>query len=175
MNIQTIVSIVGIPSIFAMLIYSGRKLQVIDQLEKKFDGFEKKFENLFERFIKTEEKVDMLWRNKAAPASSPRQLNEYGRKILAQSGIKEIIDQKRAKLLVLLKGKGLTNAYDAEQEVFSLVEKLPEYDPALIDILKTGAYNMGTNVDMLLFVGGIYFRDLVFPELGFNVDGVDRK
>ena len=38
-------------------------------------------------------KVDVLWKDKYAPAGSPRQLNEVGEGILNSSGIKEIIER----------------------------------------------------------------------------------
>src|SRR3989344_6679339 len=44
-------------------------------------------------------KVDILWKDKVAPAHSPRRLNDYGITILNSSGIKEVIEEKRTILL----------------------------------------------------------------------------
>lgn len=119
-------------------------------------------------------KVDILWKDKYAPATSPRQLNERGQKILNESGIKEVIENKKNTLLEIIKSKGAKNAYDAEQVVLSVVEKLPEHCPDVIDQLKTGAFKTGANVDTVLLVGGLYLRDLIFPELGFSVEDLDK-
>ena len=119
-------------------------------------------------------KVDILWADRVAPAHSPRRLNDYGNKILTESGIKEIIKEKKPKLLELVKAEKATNVYDAEMAVLSVVKKLPEHCPDVIDKLKTGAFNAGASLDTVLLVGGLYLRDLVFPELGFSVEDLDR-
>ena len=115
-------------------------------------------------------KVDILWKDRLAPATSPRQLNERGQIILNESGIKEIIDKKYDKLLELAKTNAPTNPnpYDAEQAVFKLIEDMPERFPDIIDELKSGAFKSGEDVPAILFVGGIYFRDKIFPALGFQ-------
>ncbi len=163
MTLLNIILTIGVPSIVIALIYIGRKLQVLDSVEVKIN-------DIYERFIRVEERVDTLWKDKVAPAHSPRQLNEYGSKILEESGIKEIIEEKKEMLLSLVKEKGATNAYDAEEAVLSVVEKLPEHCPDVVDRLKTGAFNTGASLDMVLLVGGLYLRDLIFPSLGFSVE-----
>ena len=119
-------------------------------------------------------KVDILWKDKYAPAHSPRKLNERGEKILHDSGIKEIIEEKKDKLFELVKEKDAKNAYDAEQAVLSIVEKLPEHCPDVIEKLKTGAFKTGANIDTVLLVGGLLLRDLIFPMLGFSVEEIDK-
>lgn len=167
MTILNVILAIGIPSIIAALIYIGRKLQILDSVEIKL-------ESIYERFIKIEERVDNLWKDKIAPAHSPRQLNEYGNKILAESGIKEIIEEKKDQLLSIVKQLGISNAYDAEQAVLSTVEKLPEHCPDVIDRLKNGAYKTGATLDTVLLVGGIYLRNLIFPSIGFSLDDIDK-
>ncbi len=43
--------------------------------------------NIRERFAVVEDRVQTLWKDNVAPAHSPRKLNDYGRKILNESGI----------------------------------------------------------------------------------------
>jgi len=167
MTLLNIVLGIGVPSIVVALIYIGRKLQVLDSVQQKID-------DIYERFIKVEERVDNLWKDKVAPAHSPRNLNEYGKKILKESGIKEIIEEKQKILLPLIKEKDAKNAYDAEQAVLSVVEKLPEHCPDVVDRLKTGAFNAGASLDTVLLVGGLHLRDLIFPSLGFSVEEIDK-
>lgn len=119
-------------------------------------------------------KVDILWKDKYAPALSPRQLNDRGDNILNESGIKEIIESKKQKLFEAVKVVNPTNAYDAEQAISAVVEKLPELCPEVVDQLKEGAFRVGQNVDTVLFVGSIYLRNLIFSDLGFSLTDLDK-
>lgn len=166
MTLVNVILTIGIPSIVVCLVYIGRKLQVLDTVEKQVG-------DIYERFIKVEERVNTLWGRNVATSNSPRKLNEYGLKVLNESGIKEIIEEKKNTLLPLVKAKGTTNAYDAEQAVLAVVEKLPEHCPDVIDRLKTGAFNAGATLDTVLLVGGLHLRDLIFPDLGFSVEEID--
>ncbi len=121
------------------------------------------------------EKIDILWKDKFAPAESPRNLNERGNAILNESGIKEIIDNKRNVLLALVRERRATNAYDAEQAILSVVSEMTNRFPELIPQLKDGSFRTGVDVGSLLFVGGIYLRDQIFTDFGFSKDDIDRR
>ncbi len=161
-----IILAIGTPTILGTAIYIGRKLQVLDDVEKTV-------KSIYERFIKVETQVDTLWKDKVAPSSSPRHLNDYGERILNESGIKEIIEEKREKLLGLIKEEGATNAYDAERITLSVVDNLPTHCPDIVDRLKAGAFKTGASLATVLLVGGIYLRDLIFSELGFSLEEID--
>jgi hypothetical protein len=120
-------------------------------------------------------KVDILWKDRVAPANSPRQLNKNGTEILSKSGIKEIIDEKKDYLLSLVKTKNISTAYDAEQTILDIVTELPEHCPDIVDRLKTGAFNTGSDIQVILFVGGIYLRNLIFSDLGFSLTEIDGQ
>jgi len=119
-------------------------------------------------------KVDILWKDKIAPSHSPRQLNDRGKSILEKSGIKEIVDTKKGKLLQIVKEKGATNPYDAERIIFSIMADLPAHCPDIMDRLKTGAFNSGESIETILFAGGIYLRNIIFPDLGFEIEELDK-
>lgn len=127
-----------------------------------------------ERFIKVEDRVETLWKDKLAPASSPRQLNDKGNGILNSSGIKEVIDKNKAKLLILVKDKNPKNAYDAEEAIEQVMAELPKNFPEVIDNLKNGAFKVGAEMGALLFVGSIYLRNQIFKDLGFGLDDLDK-
>lgn len=120
-------------------------------------------------------KVDILWKDKFAQSFSPRQLNELGKDILNKSGIKEIIDSKKQRLLEAVRELDPKNAYDAEQDISSVVNELPKYCPGIVDQLKDGAFKVGQNIDALLLVGSIYLRDLIFSDLGFSLVDLDKS
>src|SRR3989344_628998 len=112
-------------------------------------------------------KLDILWRDRAAPADSPRQLNERGRKILAESGIKDIVDEAEGFLLDEVKKHDVANPYDAERSVEKVMSDLSKTRPDLVDRLKLGAYRAGEHTETVLYMGAIYLRNKIFPTLGF--------
>ena len=98
-------------------------------------------------------KVDVLWADKYAPAHSPRQLNDRGNNILKESGIKEIVDAKKARLLQIAKDKDPKNPYDAEMFITQVMSELPTYCPEVVEQLKRGAFKPGVDIKTVLFVG----------------------
>ena len=166
MTIQNIIVSVGIPAIVIALIYIGRKLQVLDSVERTV-------ESIRDRFIIVEERVKTLWKDEVATAHSPRRLNERGNNILGGSGIKEIIEAKKDGFLTILKTMGLKNPYDAEQCTLQIVNELKK-DTDIVEKLKTGAFSVEADIDTVLLVGGLHLRDLIFPELGFSLDDLDK-
>ena len=131
--------------------------------------------NVRERFGKTEDRVETLWKDKFAPAHSPRQLNERGNDVLKTSGIKEIIDQKKDELLKIIKTKDISNPYDAEQTILAVVGEMPKHCPDVVDKIKDGAFKSGVDIEGVLFVGGLYLRNLIFkPNLGFDLIDLDK-
>jgi len=132
----------------------------MDVMSSRMDVMSAKVDDMFP-------KMEILWMDKSAPAHSRRKLNEYGENVLNGSGIKEIIDERKGQLFDLIKEKGSKNIYDAEEDVLSVVKQLTVRCPEIVDQLKTGAFNTGADLDTVLFVGGIYLRDLILPDLGF--------
>ena len=74
-------------------------------------------------------KVDLLWVEIFSTSHSPRQLNPRGEDILKNSGIKEIVDTKKDKLLAAVKEKKPTNPYDAEMAIMQVMQELPKHCP----------------------------------------------
>lgn len=131
-------------------------------------------DSISEKVSDMKPKVDILWQDKVAPANSPRQLNDRGNNILIESGIKEIIDTKKDTLLDIVRKKNLNNPYDTELAIQQIMNELPIHCPDIVDKLKTGAFKTGADIGTILFVGGIYFRNKVFPDLGFSIEDLDK-
>lgn len=147
----------------------------VQTLLKTFtEKIEPDLKNVRERFAVVEDRVETIWQDKFAPAHSPRQLNEIGRKILDESGIKGILENKKDKLLEVVRSQNPNNPYDAEQAILLAVSEISKHCPEVIEDIKTGAFRVGQNIDTVLLVGGIYFRDLIFPELGFSLTDLDK-
>lgn len=105
-------------------------------------------------------------------SASPRRLTEMGEKVLKDSGIDTIVDDKFDYIVKKVKAKNPENPYQAEQDVLSVVEDLSG-DSTVRDAIERGAFNSGQIVSAVLFVGGIYIRDRVLQELGFDVNKID--
>ncbi|MDP3988727.1 MAG: hypothetical protein Q8P93_00605 [bacterium] len=125
---------------------------------------------LRERFKAIESRMEVFWRDRYAMSHSPRQLNEYGEVVLAESGIKEYIDEHYDELSELIEDADPQNPYDAEQLIVEAVRALPKEHPELLNDVKKGAFKTGADVDGVLYVGALYLRNNLFTELGFSLD-----
>jgi hypothetical protein len=148
----------------------GDTRELIARIDERTIRMEKDLDEMRPMVWKMYPKVEALWRDRGAPSNSPRQLNERGTAILEQSRIKHIVEEKRGQLLALVKATNPTNAYDAEQAVFKVMNDLQTHFPEVEDKLKDGAFKAGEDIPMLLFVGGVYLRNLIFKDLGFTLE-----
>ncbi|HUD04251.1 MAG TPA: hypothetical protein VMR73_02045 [Candidatus Paceibacterota bacterium] len=119
-------------------------------------------------------KLEILWKDKFAPANSPRQLNTRGESILNTSGIKQVIDEKKDHLLKLVRDKKPASPYDAETAIEEVMNALPTHCPDVVERLKQGAFSSGVDVSAVLFAGSIYLRNLIFTDLGFSLEDLDK-
>lgn len=115
------------------------------------------------------------YQDEYAKANSPRRLTEKGQNILGKSGIKEVVDGNRDNLLEMVKSKHPATAYDAELCVLEVVSDFIKSNEQLLNTIKEKTFALGETVEIVMFVGGIYFRDYALPKLGFNVGDVDKK
>ncbi|MFA5995860.1 MAG: hypothetical protein WCW27_01045 [Patescibacteria group bacterium] len=152
----------------------GIKKTLDEEVKPDLKNVRERFAALEARFVILEDRVDTLWQDQLAPVGSPRQLNERGKTILHESGIKEIVEQHQGQLLQLIKDQHLTNAYDTEQAINDVMQNLLKHFPELTDQLKNGAFSVGANMDEVLFVGAIYLRNLIFKDLGFTIDDINQ-
>lgn len=152
----------------------GNTRELIARIDERTEHILKDLDDIRPKVSEMSPKVDILWKDKLAPSHSPRQLNDRGKSVLNDSGIKEIIDEKKERLVTLVKAKNSTTAYDAEQTILNVVKELQQHCPDIIDRLKDGAFKVGADIPTLLFVGGIYLRDQIFTDLGFSLVDLDK-
>ena len=114
---------------------------------------------------------------KYAVANSPRKLTGEGKKVLKGSGIKDAIDSNKQELLLLAEQRNPLTAYDAEECVMELIRDYftDEDHQDVNNIVKNKTFAMGQNIDIVYFVGGIYFRDIALPKMGFKLDDIDKN
>jgi hypothetical protein len=106
-------------------------------------------------------------------AHSPRQLNGNGKKVLKNSGINTVVDDRFDQIVSEVQDKKPVNAYQAEQAVLEVVESLMD-DAVVKDAVENGAFQSGHSIAAVLFVGGLYIRDKVLAKLGFVAKDIDR-
>ena len=147
----------------------------VKHIGKTLDEIKPDLKEVREKFRVVESRVETLWKDGYAPAHSPRQLNDIGNKILKESGIEEVVNQKKNDLLKIIIEKDTKNAYDAERAIMEVMSKLPEHFPDVVEKLKLGAFQVGSDLDALLFVGGIYLRNLIFKDLGYDLIDLDKQ
>lgn len=164
----------GLTVLGGFLISIGKKYQLLDTLNSSLKDISTDVKDVRERFGGIEEKVDVLWKDRFAPANSPRQLNNRGEKILKDSGIKEIVENKKDELLNKIKEISPKTPYDAELVINSVMMDLGKHYPNIVDELKNGAFKTGSDVNAILFVGSIYLRNLIFKDLGFDLEDLDK-
>jgi hypothetical protein len=152
--INSVVVIIGVPTIIGILIFLGRKLQILDDLE-----------NVRKKFSIVESKVDDLWADRIAPARSPRMLNEKGSHIVEKSDIIAILEAKESAILAIISKKQPQTAYDAEREIISTILDFETLFPESIPALKKGAYASGEDIEAVLYAGAIAIRDRFLEKL----------
>jgi len=153
---------------------TGHMQKDLDVMRQELGDVQNGLGDVRSRVVEMSTRLDVLWKDRFAIAHSPRQLNERGNTVLNESGIKEIIYEKKDVLAALVKEKRPTNPYDAEQAILAVVNDLQERNPEVTDRLKDGAFRVGADIPTLLFVGGIFLRDLIFADLGFSLVDLDK-
>ena len=148
----------------------GRMNTSLVALQTDVRDIKKDLVDLRERFVVVEDRVDVLWNDRTGTTNSPRQLNDLGHMILRDSGIRSIIEARQKAYISKLKEQAPETAYDAERAIIKAVEQLPKEEPELVVALKDGAFKTGQHIDDVLYVGGIYLRDLIFEDIGFSLD-----
>lgn len=179
---QTVIQIGLVESLFGLagiilaigIAWGSLKTKVTD-IDKDVEDIKEDVKAFTKDIASIKAVVTREYQNEYAKANSPRKLTEKGQNILDKSGIKEVIDGNKDKLLEKVKAKHPATAYDAELCVLDLVSDFIKGDERLLNTIKEKTFALGETIEIVIFVGGIYFRDYALPELGFNVVDVDKK
>ena len=169
------ITIAGIVLLVSIGIAWGTLKTTVNHIEKTLDdNIKPDLKDITKRLRRVETRVATLWQGQFSIAKSPRQLNDKANRILEESGIDKIIEREKDKLLEIVKSKNPSNAYDAERLTLEVAQTLLIHCPDVEDELKKGAFNTGESVDEILFIGGMHLRNLIFPELNFTLEEVDK-
>jgi len=111
-------------------------------------------------------------RGPLAERKSPISLTERGDNVLKESGGMDYVDDQKESLLAFIRDKNPKSAYDV-QEFAKLAMELRAKEDDFIP-LKNYAYKEGMDLDDILFVTGIYLRDITLDPLGFSHEDIDK-
>ncbi len=169
-------SLIGIgATILAIGIAWGTLRTKVNNIDKDVEAIKKDTRSFAVDIASIKTIVSREYQSEYASQHSPRQLTPKGNKVLVGSGIKEVIDGNKDELLKLSIDKEPKTAYDAENCVLETVTEFIKTNEPLLNSVKEKTFALGETIDIVTFVGGIYFRDYALPKMGFNVVDVDKK
>ena len=151
--------------------YMRKEIEI--KINPAINSLNEKFNRLDKTVGIMKNKIDLIWRDELAVSNSPLQLNERGQKIFDRSGIKEIIKERLEELYKEVKEKNPRNAYWIQEYTKLAVYKLRK-DEKLLPKLEIAAYESGTDIDSILFVGAIYLRNKILPRFNCKLEDIDR-
>lgn len=138
----------------------------VDRLSTRIDTLSKRIDTRIDSLI-TNLKI-----TKVSVSKSPRQLNEYGTKILEDSIIGKLVEDRTDEILQAVKKHKPQNPYQVEQHVMETVRSFKD-KPELRSDLEDAAYQTGSSIDEVLAVGGLYIRDTILERLGMLSKATD--
>lgn len=168
---RAIVSL-GIPTIVAVLIYIGRKLQALDGLEKTVEKeIKPDLKNVRERFSALEGRLSGYTKS-----FSPIALTPEGESLLEGSRLKTYIDEHQDTMLnFCMENLDMDTAYDIQESIFYYFEHELTFDEAYEKEMKEYAYAQGVSMEVIRRLGAIYFRDICLRRLQKDIGEVDKK
>jgi len=141
-----------------------------DNIETKLDKIDTRTSDIDRRVASIEGRFGVAY----TASASPVKLTEKGEELLKKSGAKVILDKEENKKTIISKIKAEpkpTNAYDVQEKTRKVIEEMAN-TPMFLP-LKDYAFNEGMELEVILNVVSIYFRDCALSELGFKVEDLD--
>jgi len=167
--VNTAIVAIGIPTVVSALIYIGRKLQVLDNLQSEVDiNIRPDLKDVRERLATWEGKNAGLYQSQ-----SPISLTKEGKRYLQESGLLRFIDENQEELMQQCDhDRAMQTPYDVQQIAFEFFDELDLPDDVELQV-KTFAFNHGVSMDSMRRIGGIYFRDLCLKAHRLNPSEID--
>lgn len=145
------------------------------EANKKTAGIsDKTLEKIDDKIDKMIDRFDKIILSSISRANSPIRLNESGTRILKQSKIADVIQEKYKSIVEQVKAKDPQNAYQTQEVLFDVVAGLGK-DETLIEKLENGAFLSGSDVSTVLYAGAIDIRDQVVKDMGYMMWDIDKE
>ena len=107
-------------------------------------------------------------------SQSPVGLTPKGKEALNKSGLKQYIDSNKDVLIKdCSKSFNMETAYDVQGSAMQFFSNY-KFPKAIETKLKNYAFKDGTSLDGMRTVAGIYFRDILLSERGFDPKDLDK-
>lgn len=148
----------------------------IKNLEKSVDGFENKLTIITNSNNKILEKITRIEimqasevKDEYAPANSPRELNEKGRKIVDDSNVVDSLMKIKNYFIEEIRNRCESlEPFDVEKCIEDISTSINKTHPDIYKEIKSNAYNTGVSPLIILLIGSIAMRDIIFKELGIR-------
>lgn len=175
------ITYVGIGSIVGVVFWIGTKIFNLGQIIQRLTTVEADIKEVKKDVRKGNKdlikRIDDLMlafaQSSVTEAHSPRQLTTEGKRILKDSGIDTIVDDKFEYIVKEVRKRKPENAYQAERAIIDAVSRLAD-DATIKDAVEEGAFNSGSLTPVVLIVGATYIRDRVLKELGLSPEEIDK-
>ena len=139
-------------------------------MEKKTDTIEKGLQEVRDKAIACETRIEERGNKGLAKNKSPIDLTEKGLDLLRESGGQEWIITNRLELIKAIKDKNPTSAYDVQEYSKEVLKDIVAKNDPKLKPLKDYAYAKGISLDDIIFVMSIHLRNEAMPEFkGYNV------
>lgn len=160
----------GIIALLSVMVYFIKKIfdktEKIETIESALKEIKTKFGILWEKSltiekdVKTHDRDIVFLKGKSyATSNSPLELNEDGERVLKESKINAIIDDRGDELVEKIKQTNPETLYDAQITAQNILEAIMKESHNILLAVKNGAYNSGVDIDIVVFVGSLYLRD----------------
>lgn len=110
---------------------------------------------------------------KVLTRNSPVALNDYGQKLLRDSGGDRFVVTNLEELVDKIKKLGFKSAYDVQENAKGVIESITNEERFVP--IKDYAYKEGIELNLINTVMGVYLRDLALPKLGFKPEDIDAS
>jgi hypothetical protein len=168
--INTLVVIIGIPTIVNTLLSMGGKLKTLSDIEEDIKtNIKPDLKDIREKFFAFEGKASGFFQT-----ASPIKLTPVGEGILNDSGLSIYLDKNKETIISSCdEERDMQTSYDVQEGVFEFFDRY-EFPKETGDKLKTFAFNKGISMDFIRRVGAIYFRQFCLEKHGLKEEDLDK-
>lgn len=125
-----------------------------------------------DRLREVETKIAEIRGSKFTESNSPIGLNKEGKELLENTKMKSFVDSNLAEFIRQIRALKPQNSYQiqeaAKKVLFTDFDNNKKYSSKNHNKLQEKAYELGVNVNEIVYVGSIYLRDLALKEIKFR-------
>lgn len=158
-TLLNIITLIGIPVIIAGLIYIGRKLQILDDLQKTTNKIKTNIKIVSDFLVKNASNFDPS----ELQSYSPVTLTDVGKSFVKKIGFENVFEKHKQDFFQCIDSDDPKLKYDVELAAIKSVNSLYEKD--YMDFLKVFFYNNPKrNIGNTAPTLGVYIRDKYLKE-----------